>query len=154
MKRIFIMMIMAAIMVGCHKDDITPLQENDVAAYSGKLTLNVGEIDTKAFNGYEWNWEEGDVIYGYQNYGSKHLNQLRCTGENTFVCENFVYSTQELAKFCFFYGQVDADDLEITNLVEVRVTANQMQWFNDHNYGYWNFGNDYMLTHMIPIPGI
>lgn len=71
------MMIMAAIMVGCHKDDITPLQENDVAAYSGKLTLNVGEIDTKAFNGYEWNWEEGDVIYGYL--------QTKCNGSMIII---------------------------------------------------------------------
>lgn len=109
MKKIFIMMIMAAIMCGCHKDNITgdipPMQESNVTSYSGKLTLNVGQNVTKAFgDNFVWQWKEGDVIIGYQNSGSKHLNILEFKGGNTFECENFVYDTEEIADFYFFYS--------------------------------------------------
>lgn len=103
MKKIFAMILMAAVAVGCQQnapfeDSITP------SHYSDALTLQVGDPGSRVFDSeLNWLWEADDEIAGFQNAGNFTRNTLSWQGENTFMCERFDYSTTELADFHFFY---------------------------------------------------
>lgn len=103
MKKIFAMILMAAVAVGCQQNDpfegfITP------SHYSDALTLQVGDPGSRVFDSeLNWLWEADDEIAGFQNAGNFTRNTLSWQGENTFMCERFDYSTTEPADFHFFY---------------------------------------------------
>lgn len=103
MKKIFAMILMAAVAVGCQQNDpfedpITP------SHYSDALTLQVGDPGSRVFDSeLNWLWEADDEIVGFQNAGNFTRNTLSWQGENTFMCERFDYSTTEPADFHFFY---------------------------------------------------
>lgn len=103
MKKIFAMILIAAVAVGCQQNDpfedpITP------SHYSDALTLQVGDPGSRVFDSeLNWLWEADDEIAGFQNAGNFTRNTLSWQGENTFMCERFDYSTTEPADFHFIY---------------------------------------------------
>lgn len=103
MKKIFAMILMAAVAVGCQQND--PFEDSITPShYSDALTLQVGDPGSRVFDSeLNWLWEADDEIAGFQNAGNFTRNTLSWQGENTFMCERFDYSTTELADFHFFY---------------------------------------------------
>lgn len=71
MKKIFAMMMVAAVAAGCHNDniveDIPTSPESEIKTYCDKLTLNVGE-QTNVYlfdDNLNWSWESTDKIISY-----------------------------------------------------------------------------------------
>ena len=110
MKKIFAMILMAAVAVGCQQND--PFEDSITPShYSDALTLQVGDPGSRVFDSeLNWLWEADDEIAGFQNAGNFTRNTLSWQGENTFMCERFDYSTTEPADFHFFYPAVAEQD--------------------------------------------
>lgn len=110
MKKIFAMILMAAVAVGCQQND--PFEDSITPShYSDALTLQVGDPGSRVFDSeLDWLWEADDEIAGFQNTGNFTRNTLSWQGENTFMCERFDYSTTEPADFHFFYPAAAEQD--------------------------------------------
>ena len=110
MKKIFAIMMAAAVAVGCHNDNFVEDVPTTPESYCDKLTLNVGEETTRVFNSeLEWIWEESDTIIGYQDDGGKQRNKLTLVSENQFFCENFKFYNLEADNFHFFYANEETE---------------------------------------------
>ena len=110
MKKIFAIMMAAAVAVGCHNDNIAEDVPATPESYCDKLTLNVGEETTRAFDSeLVWSWESTDKIIGYQNEGGKSRNTLNFVSDNEFACDAFTYSTTNAADFHFFYAKEETE---------------------------------------------
>ena len=104
MKKYFILLA-AALAISCQKDNTD--NNLNLGYYTNSLTINVGENSTRAFDSnLKWEWEQTDEIIGFQNAGDKTLNTLKYNGNNSFFCQEFVFSTEEIADFHFFYPSI------------------------------------------------
>ena len=104
MKKYFIILA-AALAISCQKDNTD--NNLNLGYYTDSLTINVGENSTRAFDSnLKWEWEQTDEIIGFQNAGDKTLNTLKYNGNNSFFCQEFVFSTEEIADFHFFYPSI------------------------------------------------
>ncbi|MBO5043682.1 MAG: BspA family leucine-rich repeat surface protein [Alistipes sp.] len=104
MKKYFIILA-AALAISCQKDNTD--NNLNLGYYTNSLTINVGENSTRAFDSnLKWEWEQTDEIIGFQNAGDKTLNTLKYNGNNSFFCQEFVFSTEEIADFHFFYPSI------------------------------------------------
>lgn len=104
MKKYFIILA-AALAISCQKDNTD--NNLNIGYYTDSLTINLGENSTRAFDSnLKWEWEQTDEIIGFQNAGDKTLNTLKYNGNNSFFCQEFVFSTEEIADFHFFYPSI------------------------------------------------
>ena len=104
MKKYFIILA-AALAISCQKDNTD--NNLNLGYYTNSLTINVGENSTRAFDSnLKWEWEQTDEIIGFQNAGDKTLNTLKYNGNNSFFCQEFIFSTEDIADFHFFYPSI------------------------------------------------
>ena len=104
MKKYFIILA-AALAISCQKDNTD--NNLNLGYYTNSLTINVGENSSRAFDSnLKWEWEQTDEIIGFQNAGDKTLNTLKYNGNNSFFCQEFIFSTEDIADFHFFYPSI------------------------------------------------
>ena len=104
MKKYFIILA-AALAISCQKDNTD--NNLNLGYYTNSLTINVGENSTRAFDSnLKWEWEQTDEIIGFQNAWDKTLNTLKYNGNNSFFCQEFIFSTEDIADFHFFYPSI------------------------------------------------
>ena len=110
MRKILSLFAAALFFVGCQEN---MLEMTYSSKYSAPLIISVDNTTRSFDEALKWSWEESDHIVGYQNAGDKVRNILTLDKNNDFVCNDFGYSTQEVADFHFFYG-VENDDQTLT----------------------------------------
>ena len=104
MKKYFIILA-AALAISCQKDNTD--NNLNLGYYTNSLTINVGENSSRAFDSnLKWEWEQTDEIIGFQNAWDKTLNTLKYNGNNSFFCQEFIFSTEDIADFHFFYPSI------------------------------------------------
>ena len=94
MKRVFAMIMLAAGLLSCVKENLIPAEEHDESA-GIPVSFNIGVAETKAA---KTGWAEGDVIYVFFNgIGKKYLKLERSDGRWTSKVAGGIFEREDFS---------------------------------------------------------